>query len=584
MKIKTFVILFLILLAAIAISKVRSTSYQAIEITDDCKIGIDLDKNYSITENEYFELKEITPFCTPESFKDQRLGDFSENERIYLEQQTKNYYKKLFLNSIIRFDKGRISANFKNPIEELLTQGFATTTNPEYKKFENLELIKKHKLIGSKKTFYLLNTKSNKYHTLDCKYGLKSAKKTYIDKELLPSKAKPCNYCILKKDYKNTNKKFKTKQQEITAVFGNIEIINTNGSEVYKPSSKCDNKMCLSLKNEINNAKSTIDMAVYDITNQPEIIKALINAKNRGVKIRVATDKSFDKKPNNTLQTAKQFATFITDDSKPKKDARRLMHNKFFIFDNKKVWTGSANITDTGLSGFNTNSVIIINSKEIAQIYTKEFNNFVNKKFHSSKQATTPKTFNLGKTKLTVYFSPQDTPITTAIITSIKNAKNSICVEAFIITHKGFAEELVKAKKRGVDVKVIIDATSARNKYTMHTYLRNNGILVKTENFAGKMHKKSVIIDNSIVYSGSMNFTKSGNVYNDENCLKIENPQITKFMKQDFFKVWDKIPNKYLHRDPAPESFESIGSCFDGVDNDFDGLIDYMDSGCKAKK
>ena len=46
----------------------------------------------------------------------------------------------------------------------------------------------------------------------------------------------------------------------------------------------------------------------------------------------------------------------------------------------------------------------------------------------------------------------------------------------------------------------------------------------------------------------------------------------------------NKIPNKYLQKDPAPESYESIGSCFDGVDNDFDGLIDMNDSGCKIKK
>ena len=114
--------------------------------------------------------------------------------------------------------------------------------------------------------------------------------------------------------------------------------------------------------------------------------------------------------------------------------------------------------------------------------------------------------------------------------------------------------------------------------------MRNNGIAVKTENFAGKVHTKSVIIDDKIVFIGSMNFTKSGNVYNDENCIKIENPQIARFMKNDFYKIWNKIPNKYLQKAPAPESYESVGSCFDGVDNDFDGLIDMNDSGCKIKK
>lgn len=586
MKIKTFVTLFIILLIIFLSNFIRKTSYNALEITDECKIGIDLNRNGAISEEEFFEIKDITPLCTPESFKNQNYAPFTENEQIYITQKTVNLYRKLFLNSIIRIDDNDISTNFQNAAELILKEGLATTNSAKYKEFENPDKIKEYKSQGTNKTFYLLNTKSNKYHKIDCIYGLQSSHKKFIDKELLPTKAKPCKYCLSPNKPKHESKYFSknNKLTETVSRQGNIEIINTIGAEVFKPSSKCNNKMCLSLKNEINNAKSTIDMAVYDISNQPEIINALIKAKQRGVKIRIATDKSYDAKKKDILPVSKQFASFIIDDSKPKKDSRRLMHNKFFIFDNEKVWTGSANITDTGLSGFNTNSVILINSKEIAQIFTNEFNNFANQKFHSAKSKTNIKTITLNNSKVTVYFSPQDTPIDTAIIPCIKNAKESICVPSFIITHRGFAEELVKAKKRGADVKVIIDATSARNKYSTHTYMRNNGIEVKTENFAGKVHTKSVIIDDKIVFIGSMNFTKSGNVYNDENCIKIENPQIARYMKNDFYKIWNKIPNKYLQKDPAPESYDSVGSCFDGVDNDFDGLIDMNDSGCKIKK
>lgn len=44
--------------------------------------------------------------------------------------------------------------------------------------------------------------------------------------------------------------------------------------------------------------------------------------------------------------------------------------------------------------------------------------------------------------------------------------------------------------------------------------------------------------------------------------------------------MWDSIPNKYLIQSPKPESIESINSCFDGMDNDFDNKVDFDDSDC----
>ena len=65
MKIKTFVTLFIILLIIFLSNFIRKTSYNALEITDECKIGIDLNRNGAISEEEFFEIKDITPLCTP---------------------------------------------------------------------------------------------------------------------------------------------------------------------------------------------------------------------------------------------------------------------------------------------------------------------------------------------------------------------------------------------------------------------------------------------------------------------------------------------------------------------------------------
>ena len=40
--------------------------------------------------------------------------------------------------------------------------------------------------------------------------------------------------------------------------------------------------------------------------------------------------------------------------------------------------------------------------------------------------------------------------------------------------------------------------------------------------------------------------------------------------------------NKWLTKTPRAESVDSIGSCTDGIDNNYDEQIDYKDVGCKS--
>ena len=162
----------------------------------------------------------------------------------------------------------------------------------------------------------------------------------------------------------------------------------------------------------------------------------------------------------------------------------------------------------------------------------------------------------------------------------IEDADEYIYIPIFYLTHKDLSKELIKANRRGVEVKIILDASAARNRYPMHKKLRQKGIKVKVENFGGKMHIKSIIIDDKYFVSGSMNLTKAGNIRNDENTIIIQNEDLTKRYKQYFLKLWNMIPNKYLYNDPSPESLVSGMSCFDGIDNDFDHTIDNEDRLC----
>ena len=263
------------------------------------------------------------------------------------------------------------------------------------------------------------------------------------------------------------------------------------------------------------------------------------------------------------------------------------MHNKFFIVDGRYVWTGSANISDTGIGGYNANIVAYIDSPFLANYYTIEFEQmFIDGNYHKTKQKLKKQDISmmLDEAEVSLFFSPQGYAVTKGILPLINEAKNTIDVSIFFLTHNKISKALVKAKERGVKVRIILDATAATNGYSKHNYLREKGIKVKVESWGGKMHMKAAVIDNKHIILGSMNWTLAGEKKNDENTILINNsPELGVQLFLFFEKMWNSIPDSYLQKDPFPESIESGTSCYDLIDNDFDDIIDANEKECLKK-
>lgn len=360
---------------------------------------------------------------------------------------------------------------------------------------------------------------------------------------------------------------------------GNIRIIVSDLTTKVKPDRNCSSDICKEILTNINNSKTSIDMAIYGYSSTLAIEKAIKDAQNRGVKIRLIYD--VNSKNENIYPDTFKFVSLIANSKSDGglKDSNATMHNKFYIFDNKIVITGSANLSHTDMSGFNSNNIIVINSTNIAKIYKTEFEQMFNGNFHSAKIPTT----NNKSENIHIYFSPQDKTISNAVLPIIENAKSYIYIPIFVITENRVVEALISAKQRGVDVRLISDALNASGKYSKIKVLRANGIPVKIENYAGKMHSKTMIVDDKYSIIGSMNFSKSGEIKNDENTIVLENTEAAKYLKRFFLYQWDRIPDKWLTGYPRAEGWESIGSCTDGIDNDYDGLTDALDPGCQSK-
>lgn len=425
--------------------------------------------------------------------------------------------------------------------------------------------IKDGRFVNSKASEKVIKTvKRTNYRILN----LETDKVYPISPDFIPE-----NYIVIKGGYKKKKKHTEKKTEHTTTIeLKNFKLLLTDFTQKLKPDRKCSSNICKEILSNINQAHSSIDIAIYGYTSVPAIEQAIKNAQQRGVKIRLVHD--MDSKGNNIYENTSNIAKLIqnTQSDRNSKEASFIMHNKFYIFDNKTVITGSANLSHTDMSGYNSNAVVVINSEEAANIYRREFEQMYEGRFHSVKTS-------MNKTS-NIYFSPQDKTITNGVLPLIKGAKNYIYIPAFIVIENRIIEELISAKKRGIDVRIIADALNASARHSRVKDLRENGVPVKIENYAGKMHSKTMIIDDKYLLLGSMNFSYSGENRNDENFIILANPEAAKFYKSFFLYLWDKIPDKWLKYYPKAEGLDSVGSCSDGIDNDYDGLIDSADEGC----
>lgn len=125
--------------------------------------------------------------------------------------------------------------------------------------------------------------------------------------------------------------------------------------------------------NQIQNAHSYIDIAMYAFTSRP-IGQALIDAYKRGVKVRLVMDVREAK----TRYSRSRFfyKAGIPIKTLPVAETRfvkGLMHNKFAVIDGKEVITGSYNWTASA-EKLNYENLLIIRSDALAKEYEKYFN------------------------------------------------------------------------------------------------------------------------------------------------------------------------------------------------------------------
>jgi phosphatidylserine/phosphatidylglycerophosphate/cardiolipin synthase-like enzyme len=125
-----------------------------------------------------------------------------------------------------------------------------------------------------------------------------------------------------------------------------------------------------------------------------------------------------------------------------------------------------------------------------------------------------------GPQDLCAFFSPNG-GCTDAVVSALQAAKKTVLVQAYSFISAPIAKALVDAKKRGVDVRVILDKSQRTERYTGATFLANEGVPVFIDDDHRIAHNKVVVIDAQTVITGSFNLTKAAERGNAENVLLI---------------------------------------------------------------
>lgn len=290
----------------------------------------------------------------------------------------------------------------------------------------------------------------------------------------------------------------------------------------------------------INTAQKSVDMAIYQL-DLDNVTQALIEAKERGAKVRLVTDVDIldDSKENASFKKLKK-AGIQTVGGNP----NAIMHNKFVVVDGKAVWAGSWNFTENDTYRYNNNGVLI-QSPELAHNYTVTFEKMFEDKLFGGKRdpgGTTPVLTISGHT-VENYFAPED-GVAEKIIARLKKAEKSIQFMAFSFTDDQIGDVLRKQAKAGLEVRGVFETTGSETEYSEYGRLKKAKQDVLQDGNPYLMHHKVFVVDGQTVILGSFNFSQNAEKSNDENLLIIDDANLAGQFQAEFERVYQQAAQK----------------------------------------
>jgi len=330
---------------------------------------------------------------------------------------------------------------------------------------------------------------------------------------------------------------------------------SVNTSIAYLHPANGNQDLVARLVTRLDNAQRSIDAAFYNLGGTPgaAVATALVNAKNRGVKVRVICE--YDNSSNAPFGTISGSGIpLINDRFDPINNGAGLMHNKFVVIDARGgapdsawVWSGSWNPTQPGTDDDLQNS-IEVQDQALANTYTIEFNemwgsstdtpNASASRFGARKYDDTPHKFRIGGRDVESYFSPSD-GVNSQILSFLDGAQHSIGFELLTLTRSDLANALIAKKNAGLKVRGDLDNGSDTGSEYANLVSAGVDVRLKT-GVSGLLHHKYCLVDAenpawvAAVLTGSHNWSSAAENSNNENTLVVHDFDIANQYEQEF--------------------------------------------------
>ncbi|ANH79073.1 phospholipase D-like domain-containing protein [Candidatus Chlamydia sanziniae] len=276
-------------------------------------------------------------------------------------------------------------------------------------------------------------------------------------------------------------------------------------------SKECNEDMRQILCDAIDHAEKEIFIRIYYLS-EPKICSKLHN--------QMQTDK------NITIhyQSYKAAQSFLQSQNvalieHPKIEGK-LMHQKALAIDKKYAWLGSANYTQNSLV-FDNNLILGMKSPKLCDyiIRNTSGNFLINNQFGE-------------------YFTlPQDREkALSTVLEQIKTARKTVLVAMYALTHSSILQALYEAHQRGVKVDIMIDKAfkTITLKQLGALGITHLPIAIKTSRY--RLHHKFAVIDNRILLVGSINWSRAGFHWNEEDLLILHD--LTKRQNRKLNRIW----------------------------------------------
>ncbi|MDA3855922.1 MAG: phospholipase D-like domain-containing protein [Candidatus Woesearchaeota archaeon] len=316
-------------------------------------------------------------------------------------------------------------------------------------------------------------------------------------------------------------------------IYYNLQEISDEKIEVlFCPSNECYEIF----ETSFDNAKFEIKCAFYEL-DELNLSEILSEKSEDDVEISLIIDNDY--LLEDSIKELSNTKVKVYSDVNRGTRYNNYMHDKFCIIDDEILITGSTNPTTNGFFK-NNNNLIVLNSKSLATNYENEFDQMSNNVFGDNKKSflefnNITIIENENKYIISSYMCPQDN-CGDEIIDILNSAKEEIFFATFAITHNDISNKLIGKSIEGLNVSGLIEKRNFNLKGSDAKNLSSYFTLYN-DTSKGNMHHKFFVVDERIVITGSMNPSASGDDYNDENVLIIENERIAKLYKEEYLRL-----------------------------------------------